>query len=85
MKHYYSKRNHASRSYLALAIATALSSGLVLAEEAVDASPAAQEKGLERIEVTARKTVETLQSVPAADHLNRSSRAWLKTVIQCYD
>lgn len=66
MKHYYSKRNHASRSYLALAIATALSSSLVLAEEAVDASPAAQEKGLERIEVTARKTVETLQSVPVA-------------------
>lgn len=66
MKYYYSKKNHTSRSYLALAIATALSSSLVLAEEAVDASPAAQEKGLERIEVTARKTVETLQSVPVA-------------------
>ena len=61
----YGKKNYRNKSYLALAIATALSSSIALAEE-VDASPAAQEKGLERIEVTARKTVENLQTVPVS-------------------
>lgn len=60
------KQRNSKRSYLALAIATALTSNVALAEEAADASPAAKEAGLERIEVTARKTVESLQSVPVA-------------------
>jgi len=60
MKHY--NRN---RSYLALAIATALTTNIALAEEA-DASPAVQDSGLERIEVTARKSLESLQSVPVS-------------------
>jgi iron complex outermembrane receptor protein len=49
-----------------LAIATALSSSIALAEEATDTSPGAQDKGLERIEVTARKTAENLQTVPVS-------------------
>ncbi len=61
MKHY--NRN---RSYLALAIAAALTSNLTLAEEATGASPADKDSGLERIEVTARKSLETLQSVPVS-------------------
>jgi len=61
MKHY--NRN---RSYLALAIAAALTSSVAAAEEATDASPAAKDKGLERIEVTARRTVENLQTVPVS-------------------
>lgn len=60
------KQHNNNRSYLALAIATALTSNIAFAEEATDASPAAQDSGLERIEVTARKTVESLQSVPVA-------------------
>ena len=60
------KQDYSNRSYLALAIATALSSSIALAEEAADASPAAQDKGLERIEVTARKTIENLQTVPVS-------------------
>tara|TARA_R110001583_G_scaffold12410_4_gene55150 strand:- start:1084 stop:3393 length:2310 start_codon:yes stop_codon:yes gene_type:complete len=66
MKHSYSKKSYSNRSYLALAIATALSSSIALAEEVADASPAAKDKGLERIEVTARKTVENLQTVPVS-------------------
>jgi len=60
------KQHNRNRSYLALAIAAALTSNITLAAEADDASPAAQDSGLERIEVTARKTVESLQSVPVA-------------------
>jgi len=52
------------KSYIALTIATALTSTVTFAEEAVDASPATKDKGLERIEVTARRTVENLQTVP---------------------
>ncbi|WMN58722.1 TonB-dependent receptor [Pseudoalteromonas xiamenensis] len=47
-------------SYLALAISTALSSMVVYAEDG------AKKAELERIEVTARKTVENLQEVPVA-------------------
>jgi iron complex outermembrane receptor protein len=60
------KQHNRNRSYLALAITAALTSNLVLAQETTDESPAAKDKGLERIEVTARKTVESLQSVPVA-------------------
>lgn len=68
MKHFHHKNSYGNknRSYLALAIAAALSSSVVFAEEAVDNSAAAKEKGLERIEVTARKTVENLQTVPVS-------------------
>ncbi len=60
------KQHNRNRSYLALAIATALSSSIALAEEATDTSPGAKDQGLERIEVTARKSLETLQTVPVA-------------------
>jgi iron complex outermembrane receptor protein len=60
------KQHNRNRSYLALAITAALTSNLVLAQETIDASPAAKDKGLERIEVTARKTVENLQTVPVS-------------------
>ena len=60
------KQHNKNRSYLALAITAALTSNIALAEEATDASPAAKESGLERIEVTARKSLETLQNVPVA-------------------
>lgn len=60
------KQHNRNRSYLALAIATALTSNMAFAQETTDASPAAKDSGLERIEVTARKTVESLQSVPVA-------------------
>jgi iron complex outermembrane recepter protein len=49
------------RSLCALAVATSLAGFPVLAQEQ---APAAEKKGLERIEVTARKTVESLQEVP---------------------
>lgn len=64
MKHH--NQHKSNRSYLALAIATALSSNIALAEEITDTSPAVKDTGLERIEVTARKSLETLQSVPVA-------------------
>ncbi|MEW6983721.1 TonB-dependent receptor [Colwelliaceae bacterium 6471] len=57
------KQQSIKLSYLALAITTALSSPILHAEET---SPADQDSGLERIEVTARKTVESLQNVPVA-------------------
>lgn len=60
------KQHNRKKSYLALAIATALISNIALAEEASDASSAAKDVGLERIEVTARKTVENLQTVPVS-------------------
>ena len=60
------KQQSRNKSYLALAIAAALTSNIALAEESTDTSPAAKEKGLERIEVTARKSLETLQNVPVA-------------------
>ena len=60
------KQHNRNRSYLAIAIATALTSNIALAEEVADASPATKDKGLERIEVTARRTVENLQTVPVS-------------------
>lgn len=60
------KQHNRNRSYLALAIATALFSSIALAEEVTDKSLGAQDKGLEHIEVTARKTVENLQTVPVS-------------------
>ncbi len=59
------KQHSTNKSYLALAIAAALASSMALAEE-TDTSPAAEDKGLERIEVTARKTIENLQTVPVS-------------------
>jgi len=60
------KKYSSNKSYLALAITAALTSQITFAEEAADNSPAAKDSGLERIEVTARKSLETLQSVPVA-------------------
>jgi iron complex outermembrane receptor protein len=60
------KQHNSNKSYLALAIATALTTNVTFAAELADASPAANETGLERIEVTARKTLESLQSVPVS-------------------
>ncbi len=60
------KQHNRNRSYLALAITAALTSNVTLAAEAADASPAAKDSGLEVIEVTARKSLETLQTVPVA-------------------
>ena len=60
------KEHNRNRSYLALAIAAALTSNITFAAEAVDTSPAAKDSGLEVIEVTARKSLETLQTVPVA-------------------
>lgn len=60
------KHHNRNKSYLALAIAAALTSSIAFAEESTDTSPAAEDTGLERIEVTARKSLETLQSVPVA-------------------
>ncbi len=60
------KHHNRNRSYLALAIAAALTSNITLAAEAVDTSPATKDSGLEVIEVTARKSLETLQTVPVA-------------------
>lgn len=51
------------KSYIALAITSALSVNVSYAEEA---SAEQQDSGLERIEVTARKTAESLQNVPVA-------------------
>ncbi|MDN3653138.1 TonB-dependent receptor [Thalassotalea ponticola] len=51
-----------SLSYLSLAIASALSTQALAEEQALDSS----DPSLERIEVTARKTVENLQEVPVA-------------------
>lgn len=56
------KQQSIKLSYLALAITAAMANTTVQAEE----SPADSDKGLERIEVTARKTVESLQNVPVA-------------------
>lgn len=53
------------KSYLALAIAAALSSNIAFAEQ-VEESQNADDSGLERIEITARKSVESLQEVPVA-------------------
>ena len=58
------KRNNKKLNYLVLAISTALTSNISLAEEITDTSAAHKDKGLERIEVTARKTLESLQNVP---------------------
>jgi len=60
------KQHNRNRSYLALAIAAALTSNVTLAADAADASPAIKDSGLERIEVTARRTVENLQAVPVS-------------------
>jgi iron complex outermembrane receptor protein len=60
------KLQNKNRSYLALAITAALTSNLAFAQEEADTSPATKDAGLERIEVTARKTVENLQTVPVS-------------------
>ncbi|NQY37950.1 MAG: TonB-dependent receptor [Alteromonadaceae bacterium] len=60
------KRNNKKLNYLVLAISTALTSNISLAEEITDTSAAHKDKGLERIEVTARKTLESLQNVPVS-------------------
>ncbi|WP_440874901.1 TonB-dependent receptor [Thalassotalea sp. PLHSN55] len=66
------KQQATKLSYLALAITTALTSNFAIAAEQEN------ESGLEVIEVTARKTVESLQTVPvavtslSADELNES-------------
>jgi len=57
------KHNNNKYNYLALAIASALTSNSVVAAET---SATKSDIGLERIEVTARKTVESLQNVPVA-------------------
>jgi len=57
MKNYSNKL-----SYLAIAITTALTSGVMHAAE----QDKDKDAGLERIEITARKTVESLQEVPVA-------------------
>lgn len=60
------KRYNKKISYLALAIASALTTNIALAEETNDTTSAQDNPGLERIEVTARKTAESLQNVPVA-------------------
>jgi iron complex outermembrane receptor protein len=60
------KRYNKKISYLALAIASALTTNTAYAEEANETTSAQGTPGLERIEVTARKTAETLQNVPVA-------------------
>ncbi len=57
------KNYNIKKSYIALAIVTALTSNITFAEE-VDISPELKKSGLEHIEVTARRTVENLQEVP---------------------
>lgn len=52
------------QSYVALAIASALTTNITFAQETLDTSSKMKDKGLERIEVTARRTVENLQKVP---------------------
>ena len=51
-------------SYVALAIASALTTNITFAQATLDTSPKMKDTGLERIEVTARRTVENLQTVP---------------------
>ncbi|NQZ28612.1 MAG: TonB-dependent receptor [Colwellia sp.] len=60
------KRYNKKLSYLALAIASAITTNITFAAEANESSTAENNSGLERIEVTARKTAETLQNVPVA-------------------
>jgi len=60
------KRYNKKLSYLALGIASALTTNIALAEEANESTSAQDNPGLERIEVTARKTAESLQNVPVA-------------------
>jgi len=60
------KRYNKRISYLALAIASALTTNTAYAEEANETTSAQGTPGLERIEVTARKTAESLQNVPVA-------------------
>jgi len=57
-------QSNIKKSTLALAVASALSLNFAVAAE--EASPADKDSGLERIEVTARKTLESLQSVPVS-------------------
>ena len=57
-------QSNIKKSTLALAVASALSLNFAVAAE--EASPADKDSGLEPIEVTARKTLESLQSVPVS-------------------
>lgn len=58
-------KQHNRKSYLAIAIISALHANTSLAQQSGEQS-ADDNSGLERIEVTARKTAESLQSVPVA-------------------
>ena len=59
------KSNTFCRTTCAIAVSTALlASGAAFAQQSEEGEK--QTKGLERIEVTARKTVETLQEVPVS-------------------
>jgi iron complex outermembrane receptor protein len=61
------KQHNRNRSYLALAIAAALTSNITFAaEEAAEDAVAIKSSGLEVIEVTARRTAENLQTVPVS-------------------
>ncbi len=60
------KRYNKKLSYLALAIASALTTNITFAAETADEKKAEDDSGLERIVVTARKTLESLQSVPVS-------------------
>ncbi|KGJ93490.1 TonB-dependent receptor [Colwellia psychrerythraea] len=60
------KRHNKKLNYLTLAIAGALTTNIALAAEENEAASAKGKLGLERIEVTARKTAESLQNVPVA-------------------
>jgi iron complex outermembrane receptor protein len=60
------KQHNRNRSYLALAIAAALTSNITFAAEEAAEETSVKNSGLEVIEVTARKSLETLQNVPVA-------------------
>jgi len=60
------KRYNKKLSYLALAIASAIVSNTAVAAQTDEQAKNQDNSGLERIEVTARKTAESLQNVPVA-------------------
>ncbi|MCJ8318358.1 MAG: TonB-dependent receptor [Colwellia sp.] len=60
------KRYNKKLSYLALAIASALTTNIATAAEEVSEKEVENDSGLERIQVTARKSLETLQNVPVS-------------------
>ncbi len=60
------EKQNRNRSYLALAIAAALTSNVTFAADDAEAVAEAKSSGLEVIEVTARRTAENLQQVPVS-------------------